>query len=91
MRMALRFRLFLAVAALPMLCACPGPSAVNSASAASACSTALNAAATIEQLAQIFVNAGIEPARAAKVAAAVRTFQMPATVACALIPPPKAP
>lgn len=82
-------RMHRSLAILPaalLLCACPAPG-VNSASAASACTTALNAAATIEQLAQFFVNAGIEPVKAAKVAAAVRTFQMPATVACALIAP----
>lgn len=78
-------RLLAVLLALPMLCACPGPGTVNSASAANACMTAISAAATVEQVAQFFVAAGIDPARAAKVAAAVHTFQMPLGVACALI------
>lgn len=79
----------LALAAAPMLCACPDTGVVNSASAAHACSVEATAAQTIEQLAQVFIAAGIEATRANKIAQAIRLVQMPISVACALVPAPK--
>ncbi len=56
------------------------------------CAQIDTAAATVEQIAAILQAEGIEPAKAAKLAAAVKAFQMTMAVACAQAnPPPVAP
>lgn len=52
------------------------------------CASIDTAAATVEEIAAVLIGAGIEPARAAKLAEAVKVGQMALAVACAQSNPP---
>jgi hypothetical protein len=60
---------------------------VNSASAAHACSVGITASMAAQDIANVFIVRGIEAGAAAKIAQAVRTFQITVETACALLPP----